>query len=72
MIRKLHKTQSISDNIEPVKGERKVLCSNETNGRSPFLGPNKKANALSDNELLKYLAELLVDMYVSEIHERKQ
>lgn len=72
MIQKLHKNPSISNKIEPIKGEREVLCSNETNGRSPFLDCNTKSGNQSEDMQLEYLAELLVDIYMSEIYEWEQ
>lgn len=63
MIQKLHKTEIISDLNEPKNGERKVLCSYETNSRSPFLDSTQPR---SDEFLMEYLADLLIEIYMSE------
>jgi len=63
-MKKLHKRDKITKiQVEPEEGERKLLCSNESDQRSPSLDliNNNKA---TEQELIKYLAEILVEGFL--------
>lgn len=68
-ISKLHKTTHAGKNIEIKEGELGVLCSNKSTMSSPslvFTSSNK-----SEEELIKEIAEILLDMLIHELRNEQ-
>lgn len=66
----LHKGTGYDKNIlEPNEGERILLCSNESNSRSPSLDfLDTSADNVSEDMILDYLARIISDMYLQELY----
>ena len=65
MIKKLDKRENItSENVEPNEGERTLLSSNESDTRSPSLDLTNNSYTPTEDELIKYLAEILVEGFI--------
>lgn len=66
-MKKLHKRQVLATKgLESKEGERRRLCSNNVNTRSPSLGFNSNDSTVSVDMALDHLAEILVEIYLHE------
>jgi hypothetical protein len=67
MMNSLHKRQeNIDQKVDFKEGERRRLCSNSVEGRSPSLDFNPNDPIVSDNMLIDYLASILVEGFLEQ------
>lgn len=64
MMKKLHKRNTTLKYVEPGEGERKLLCSNESGKRSPSLDLINTKKTATEDDLIKYLAGILVEGFL--------
>jgi hypothetical protein len=70
MIKKLDKRENTTIDFDPNEGERTLLSSNKGGMRSPSLGfLDTSSNDVTDDEILKYLAGILCDIYLSQTYD---
>ena len=69
-MKKLHKRNKITGvQVEPNEGERTLLCSNESDQHSPFLGfLDTSSDNVSENMVLDYLANIIADIYLDQTY----
>ena len=67
----LHKRRKAKEQFDSSDGEQNLLCSNKGACCSPSLGFNPNSPLLTDEFLVDYLAEILVEGIIENIiHER--
>lgn len=68
MMKELHKSKKITQiQVEPKEGERKLLCSNESDQRSPFLGfLDTSSDNVSKDMVLDYLGHIIANIYLNQ------
>jgi hypothetical protein len=70
----LHKRQVLDDNkgLDSKEGERRRLCSNSVDTRSPSLGFNPNNEYVSEDAALDYLASIFVEIYLYNEYANKE
>jgi hypothetical protein len=69
---KLDKRTVTDIKVEPNKGERTFLSSNESDQRSPFLGfLDTSSDNISKDMVLDYLAHIIAEIYLNQTYGNK-
>jgi len=65
-MKKQDKGVYIGEQVKSNEGERRPLSCNKANGRSPSLGFISDSSEMSEDEQIRYLADLLFDIFIEQ------